>query len=198
MCPTTLILVQCDRDNEISHKTSDLRWSRRILRNRLLKCVLLEKIGYASYSVKTCKMCNRHRTHYKASCLSCLRDILKTGIFLSYWTKFHTRHTRLKPAKYAADIEIKKLNFQVIHNGKIPYALYKAKTCSRDQQACTKVNWNGTYSFNLLRAIGHIRQWLDPRTVACLLLSSSPLISRFRPPAPPFLHSVAKFLFPRR
>ena len=50
----------------------------------------------------------------------------------------------------------------MIHNGKIPYALYKAKTCFRDQQVCTKVSWNGTPSFNLLRAIGHIRQWLDP------------------------------------
>ena len=36
--------------------------------------------------------------------------------------------------------KLKKLTFQVIHNGKIPYALYKAKTCYRHKKACKKVS----------------------------------------------------------
>jgi len=52
--------------------------------------------------------------------------------------KTFTRRARLKLFKFAADIEIKKLIFQVIDNGKIPYALYNVKTCYRHEKACKK------------------------------------------------------------
>ena len=77
-----------------------------LLKNSFFSSSTFVKFYYASNKPETCRICYRHRKHYKTYGLSCLKQLWKIDLSSNPQRgKFALHRTRLKLTEYATDTE---------------------------------------------------------------------------------------------